>query len=100
MVMNLCTCCKHIMSFGNLNISAIYKAIILSVNVPKVFIYKFCKQFYPARTTEQRLGEVRQKKLHKFRATQIFIKDINDWMAQFWKKWKKIQNEVVFCKFI
>ena len=58
--------------FKKLNISLIYKAIIIfSVNLPMVNIYKFCKKDIliqpPGEPREQHLGDVRPKKfeLHK-----------------------------------
>ena len=59
--------------FKKINISLIYKAIIVifSVSLPMVNIYKFCKKEIliqpPGEPREQHLGDVRPKKfeLHK-----------------------------------
>ena len=47
-----------------LNISANYKAIILiySVNLPMIFIYKFCKKEIQIKPPGHHIGEIRQKK--------------------------------------
>ena len=60
--------------FKKLNISAIYKAIILiffSVNLPIIFIYKF----FLKKILIQPPGEPRKQHLGEVRATKIFIKD-------------------------
>ena len=87
--------------FKKLNISLIYEAIIVifSVSLPMVNLNKFCKREIliqpPGEPREQHLGDVRPKSSSytKFHKRQNDRKGRYT-MANFWKNWKKVKNEV------